>query len=47
MGNVGSVVQYGDARTEELRESLGQTALQIWQMDQVTPHVDLEPGFYQ
>ena len=42
-----AIVQYGDARTEELRESLEETARQIWQIDQATPHVDLEPGFYQ
>ena len=42
-----AVVQFGAARAEELTESLDQTAYQIWQMDQVIPNVDLEPGFYQ
>lgn len=42
-----AVVQFGEARAEELTESLEQTAHQIWQMDQTTHHVDLEPGFYQ
>ncbi len=42
-----AVVQFGPTRTEELTESLDQTAYQIWQMDQVIPNVDLEPGFYQ
>jgi hypothetical protein len=42
-----AVVQFGEARASKLEESLEETAQQIWQMDQVTPHVDLEPGFYQ
>ena len=42
-----AVVQFGEARADELAESLEQTAHQIWQMDQTTPHVNLEPGFYQ
>ncbi len=42
-----AIVQFGEARASQLEESLKETAHQIWQMDQVTPHVDLEPGFYQ
>ena len=42
-----AIVQFGEARASMLEESLKQTAHQIWQMDQVTTHVDLEPGFYQ
>ena len=42
-----AVAQYGEVRAAELQTTLEQTARQIWEIDQVTPHVDLEPGFYQ
>ena len=38
---------WGESRADELDESLQQTALQLWEVGQVTPHRDLEPGFYQ
>ena len=38
---------WGEQRAEELEESLRQTALHLWEVGQVTPHRDLEPGFYQ
>ena len=38
---------WGEQRAGELEESLRQTALQLWEVGQVTPHRDLEPGFYQ
>ena len=38
---------WGEQRAGELEESLLQTAFQLWELGQVTPHRDLEPGFYQ
>ncbi len=38
---------WGEQRAGELETSLQQTALQLWEVGQVTPHRDLEPGFYQ
>ena len=38
---------WGDQRAAELEDSLQQTAIQLWELGQVTPHRDLEPGFYQ
>jgi len=38
---------WGEQRATELEASLQQTALQLWDLGQVTPHRDLEPGFYQ
>ncbi len=38
---------WGEQRAGELEESLQQTAFQLWELGQVTPHRDLEPGFYQ
>ena len=38
---------WGEQRADELEESLQGTARQIWEVSQVTPHRDLEPGFYQ
>ncbi len=38
---------WGEQRAGELEESLQQTALQLWELGQETPHRDLEPGFYQ
>ena len=38
---------WGEQRAGELEESLQQTALQLWEVGQVTPHRDLEPAFYQ
>ncbi len=38
---------WGERRAVELEESLQQTARQLWELGQVTPHRDLEPGFYQ
>ena len=38
---------WGESRADELDESLQQTAFQLWELGQVTPHRDLEPGFYQ
>ena len=37
---------WGEQRAGELEASLQQTALQLWELGQVTPHRDLEPGFY-
>ena len=42
-----AVAQFGEVRAAELQNTLEQTAHQIWEIDQVTPQVDLEPGFYQ
>ena len=38
---------WGEQRAGELEESLNQTARQLWDLGQETPHRDLEPGFYQ
>ena len=38
---------WGERRAVELEESLRQTARQLWELGQETPHRDLEPGFYQ
>ena len=38
---------WGEQRATELEASLQQTAHQLWDLGQVTPHRDLEPGFYQ
>ena len=38
---------WGEPRAVELEESLKQTAFQLGEIGQVTPHPDLEPGFYQ
>ena len=38
---------WGEQRAGELEESLQQTARQLWELGQVTPDRDLEPGFYQ
>ena len=38
---------WGEQRAGELEESLEQTARQLWEVGQVNPHRDLEPGFYQ
>ena len=38
---------WGEQRATELKASLQQTAQQLWDLGQVTPHRDLEPGFYQ
>ena len=38
---------WGEQRAVELEESLQQTARQLWELGQETPHRDLEPGFYQ
>ena len=38
---------WGEHRAGELEESLQQTARQLWEVGQVTPQRDLEPGFYQ
>jgi len=38
---------WGERRVVELEESLQQTARQLWELGQETPHRDLEPGFYQ
>ena len=38
---------WGEQRAGELEESLQQTALQLWEVGQVSLHRDLEPGFYQ
>ena len=38
---------WGAQRATELEASLQQTAHQLWDLGQVTPHRDLEPGFYQ
>jgi hypothetical protein len=42
-----AVAEFGERRAAELRDTLEQTARQIWEIDQVLVHVDLEPGFYQ
>lgn len=38
---------WGEQRAGKLETILQQTALQLWELGQVTPHRDLEPGFYQ
>ena len=38
---------WGEQRATELEASLQQTAQQLWDLGQVTPQRDLEPGFYQ
>ncbi|PKB71173.1 MAG: hypothetical protein BZY87_06800 [SAR202 cluster bacterium Io17-Chloro-G6] len=38
---------WGEERAVELEASLQQTASQLWELGQVTPNRDLEPGFYQ
>ncbi|MEC8909725.1 MAG: hypothetical protein VYC44_01925 [Chloroflexota bacterium] len=38
---------WGEQRATELEASLQQTAQQLWDLGQVIPHRDLEPGFYQ
>ncbi len=38
---------WGERRAGELEASLQQTAQQLWELGQVTPGRDLEPGFYQ
>ena len=38
---------WGEQRAGELEQSLLQTATQLWELGQVTPDRDLEPGFYQ
>ena len=38
---------WGEQRATELEASLQQTAQQLCDRGQVTPHRDLEPGFYQ
>ena len=38
---------WGEQRATELEASLQQTAQQLWDLGQVRPHRDLEPGFYQ
>ena len=38
---------WGEERASELETSLQQTAQQLWDLGQVTPDRDLEPGFYQ
>ena len=43
---VQAVRLWGEHRAGELEASLQQTALQLWELGQVTPHRDLEPGFY-
>ena len=42
-----AVAEFGEQRAAELQDFLEQTARQIWEIDQVSVHVDLEPGFYQ
>ena len=42
-----AVAEFGERRAAELQDFLEQTARQIWEIDQVSVHVDLEPGFYQ
>ena len=42
-----AAAEFGERRAAELQDFLEQTARQIWEIDQVTVHVDLEPGFYQ
>ena len=38
---------WGEKRAGELEASLKETAQQLWELGQETPHRDLEPGFYQ
>ena len=38
---------WGEERARELETSLKQMAFQLWELGQVTPHRDMEPGFYQ
>lgn len=38
---------WGEQRATELDSYIQQTAFQLWELGQVTPHHDLEPGFYQ
>ena len=38
---------WGEQRAGELDTSIKQTAQQLWDLGQETPHRDLEPGFYQ
>jgi len=38
---------WGEQRAAALEDSMQQTARQLWEVGQVTPHRDLEPGFYQ
>ncbi len=42
-----AISEFGEVRAAELEDFLTQTARQIWDIDQMTVHVDLEPGFYQ
>ena len=42
-----AAAEFGERRAAELQDFLEQTARQIWEIDQVTVPVDLEPGFYQ
>jgi len=38
---------WGEQRADQLEASIKQTAQQLWDLGQETPHRDLEPGFYQ
>tara|TARA_B110000014_G_scaffold178694_1_gene128282 strand:+ start:399 stop:587 length:189 start_codon:yes stop_codon:yes gene_type:complete len=38
---------WGEERAMELESYIQQTAFQLWELGQETPHRDLEPGFYQ
>ena len=38
---------WGEERATELESYIQQTAFQLWELGQETPHRDLEPGFYQ
>ena len=38
---------WGEERARELESYIQQTAFQLWELGQETPHRDLEPGFYQ
>ena len=42
-----AVAEFGERRAAELQDVLEQTSRQIREIDQVSVHVDLEPGFYQ
>ena len=42
-----AIAEFGERRAAQLQVFLEQTARQIWEIDQVSVHVDLEPGFYQ
>ena len=42
-----AAAEFGERRAAELQDFVEQTARQIWEIDQVTVPVDLEPGFYQ